>query len=171
MPYTLIPLLLISMVVIVTDLRWCIIPNYATYTGAVLGVVMNLAVGSAVGLESSLTGIGCGLLVFSPLFYCNQLGGGDVKFFAAIGALCGPLFMFRVTWYTIWFAAVFLFASAITRAAILRWGQAWAAGVIQRFDPGHQIAEHEVPVSSKTLPLGVPMAFACIYCTILQLAL
>jgi prepilin peptidase CpaA len=48
----------------------------------------------------------CGLAPFL-LFWRGALGGGDVKLFAAIGALCQPLLGIEAQMYALLFAAIF----------------------------------------------------------------
>lgn len=92
-----IPLLLIlAGIVIYTDCRYRLVPNWLTLPMIGAGLIGHL-------LEGGLTGLldfGLGLAIgFFPLFVVWLLGGvgaGDVKFLAAIGALSGAEFVFKV---------------------------------------------------------------------------
>ena len=93
------------------------IPNLLTLGGIVLGLAMHMALGYVDrgmsgcirGLGASLAGIAvCGIV---PLvsYARKEMGGGDVKLFAAIGALCGPVLGFDAEGFAfaILFAIVF----------------------------------------------------------------
>jgi prepilin peptidase CpaA len=79
-------------------------PNILTLGGIVLGVGLNAAIGYADdGTAGALRGLGragagvllCGIMPVMS-FAKGTMGGGDVKLFAAIGALLGPLVGFDV---------------------------------------------------------------------------
>jgi prepilin peptidase CpaA len=83
-------LLALLAVAAVTDVRRHRIYNWNTYPGILAGVAINWIERGRDGLEDSLTGFAaCGaiLLVCFVLF---QIGGGDVKLMAMIGAFLGP---------------------------------------------------------------------------------
>jgi prepilin peptidase CpaA len=79
------------------------IPNILSLGGIVLGIALHAALGytdngfhgAFRGIGTSLAGLAmCGIL---PLisFARKEMGGGDVKIFGAIGALCGPILGFN----------------------------------------------------------------------------
>src|ERR1700679_1631951 len=80
------------------DIATRTIPNVLSLGGIVLGLALHVALGytdagvhgAFRGLGASLAGLAvCGIF---PLisFARKEMGGGDVKIFGAIGALCGP---------------------------------------------------------------------------------
>ncbi len=82
-----------------TDLRWHKIPNWATYSACLWGLLINgyahfasaemsLKLG-AVGVSSSLLGALLPLIFMVLLFSVTGGGAGDVKLTAALGALLG----------------------------------------------------------------------------------
>jgi prepilin peptidase CpaA len=81
----------------VTDIRTRRIPNILTLGGIVVGIVLHAALGYADGGSSgALSGairalIGIAVCAAMPVlcFAQGSMGGGDVKLFAAIGALTG----------------------------------------------------------------------------------
>jgi prepilin peptidase CpaA len=74
-----------------TDLRWRRIPNYLTFPGFGLGLILYLATGGWIGL---LLGVSGALLAPSLLSLAHGgkgLGMGDIKLAIALGALLGPI--------------------------------------------------------------------------------
>lgn len=113
-------LLLLTVVATYTDLRWHKIYNWTTYPGILLGIVLNagLAVnsGRAVweGLQHSLSGFFlCGFILL-VCFVLFQVGGGDVKLLAMVGAFLGPARGIEVLLWT-------FVLGAIAGVAILIW--------------------------------------------------
>lgn len=105
-------LMSLLMVAAFTDLRHMIVPKWLTLSALVLGIVMNLARGTWMGLEGgqawilgvhggwtgaldgmlfTVSGFLVGFSLFFLLWILGVCGGGDVKLFAALGAWVGPL--------------------------------------------------------------------------------
>lgn len=78
----------------VTDVRDGKVYNWLTVPGAALGLALNTWFLGFEGTRSSLIGLGIGVAVWFVMPILGKpLGGGDVKFLAAIGALRGPQFL------------------------------------------------------------------------------
>lgn len=73
-----------------SDFRTRRIPNWITVPGVVLGFALQAWQGGAHGLLISLVGAGLGFGIFIVLYIAGGMGAGDVKLFAAVGALTGP---------------------------------------------------------------------------------
>lgn len=76
-----------------TDARTGKIPNWLTASGLLAASALHAFTGTA-GLLLALTGLVCAGFVPALLFFATAgraLGGGDVKLFAVLGALLGPL--------------------------------------------------------------------------------
>ena len=72
----------------VTDYRTGRIPNWLTLPPLVVGPLLHFVSGGPTGLLGALVAIAvCGLVPYL-MFRCGAIGGGDVKLFAAMGALC-----------------------------------------------------------------------------------
>ncbi len=82
--------LLVAMVAAVIDVRRHRIPNWLTYSGIVMGLVLRWSFFGWRGLGSALAGcLLAGGIVF--VFYLvRAMGAGDVKLLAALGSLVGP---------------------------------------------------------------------------------
>jgi prepilin peptidase CpaA len=90
------------------DIKWRRIPNLLTIGGIVLGISIHAAVGYADGGAAGVfrgairAVIGMTACAALPIvsFIRREMGGGDVKLFAAIGALLGPLMGLTVEGFT-----------------------------------------------------------------------
>jgi len=75
---------------VVTDLRSSRIPNWLTYPAMVVGVCAHMWMNGMAGMVYSLVGLGAGLGLFLILHLSGNIGAGDVKLMAAVGAIMGP---------------------------------------------------------------------------------
>jgi len=73
----------------VIDLRSRRVPNAVTATLAVAGLGLALWGATGVTLRASLEGLALGLVLMLPAHIFGATGAGDVKLFAAIGAVIG----------------------------------------------------------------------------------
>lgn len=72
------------------DLRTRRVPNALTLTLAVAGIVFAAAGIGRVTLLGAIAGMAAGLLLMLPGHLFGATGAGDVKLFAALGAILGP---------------------------------------------------------------------------------
>lgn len=71
------------------DLRRHMVPNWLNAIGLCSGLITALALGGLKSLALSLLGAALGASVMLPFFLLRMVGGGDLKFLAAAGALAG----------------------------------------------------------------------------------
>ncbi len=99
-----------------TDIRSGLIPNWLTLGALVAAIVVRTVVGAVTGgALGALLAFGfsfggaclCGLIP-GVMYWLGGAGGGDVKLFAAIGALCQPVMGLEVETYS--FVAALLLA-------------------------------------------------------------
>ena len=84
----------------VIDLRTRRVPNALTALLALVGVAFAGFGISSLTVGASLAGIGLGLALMLPGHLFGATGAGDVKFFAAMGALIGPAHIATAFVYT-----------------------------------------------------------------------
>lgn len=111
--------LLVALIAAWTDARTGHIPNWLTFGALAAGLVGHLLAGtqSGGGWRGALFGVGfaaggAALCAVVPLFmyWRGAIGGGDLKLFAALGAICLPMAGLEVETYA--FIAAALIAPA-----------------------------------------------------------
>lgn len=88
------------------DIKTSKIPNWLTMSGIAVGLLLHLIQNGVAGLSFSAIGLLVGGGVFMILYFFRALGAGDVKLFAAIGALVGTEFVLYSMMYSIVYAGV-----------------------------------------------------------------
>lgn len=89
-----------------TDLRKKIIPNWLTISGAIIGLIYHLIIHGLDGLKDSTLSMVIGFSLFLLLYLFGSVGAGDVKLFAAIGALTNIEFVLQASMYSILYAGL-----------------------------------------------------------------
>ncbi|BFH70554.1 hypothetical protein J27TS7_43620 [Paenibacillus dendritiformis] len=84
-----------------SDVRSKKIPNRLTMIAAAAGFMIHGAANGWQGLAFSGLGAGCGFGVMLLLYIIKAVGAGDVKLFAAIGALTGMYLTWHIFIYSI----------------------------------------------------------------------
>lgn len=85
---------LVGLVAATTDLRSGRIPNKLTFPAMLLGVAIHGVFSGIAGLAESLIGLVVCAAVPGVVYKASKgagIGGGDIKLFAAIGAILGPM--------------------------------------------------------------------------------
>jgi prepilin peptidase CpaA len=104
----------------VIDLRTRRIPNALTGALAVIGVAIAAAKLGPIGLGGALLGCALGLAFMLPGHIFGGTGAGDVKLFAAAGALLGPTTTVHAFLYTAIAGGILAVAIAIRRRRLAR---------------------------------------------------
>jgi prepilin peptidase CpaA len=149
--------LLLPLTAVITyfDVRYRRIPNLFVLATLVSGLVINLVTGGLGGLTASAGGC---LLAFGLMFVLHlfgAMGAGDVKLFAAVGAVFGTQLVVPV------FLVVLLTGGVLAVYTILRNGTLVTTlmrvlQIFVGFLPGWQMPRFEVPADRRhTLPYGV----------------
>ena len=85
--------ILLSLIVIpaaALDIKTRRIPNWLSFSGLLLGVILNTFLGEWNGLWFSLKGLGLAFAIYFVLHLLRGMGAGDVKLMAAVGSVAGP---------------------------------------------------------------------------------
>jgi prepilin peptidase CpaA len=141
------------------DVRYRRIPNKLVLVIFVGGLTLNTIFGGSHGLLLSLGGfaLAFGLMFFFHAF--GTLGAGDVKLFAAIGAVNGLSLVVP----TLLVVALTGGVLAICKMVYSRRARATMFGVVHFFYgllPGQTVPRFDIPVDrSYTLPYAVPICF------------
>ncbi len=157
-------ILLLPLTAIITyfDVRYRRIPNLFVLATLVSGIIINFMAAGVAGLWASAGGC---LLAFGLMFVLHvfgAMGAGDVKLFAAVGAVVGTGLVPET------FLVVLLTGGVLAVYTILRNGTVLTTltRVLQIFVgllPGWQIPRFDVPADRRhTLPYGVAITLGSI---------
>jgi prepilin peptidase CpaA len=154
-------ILFIPMATLITymDVRYRRIPNELVLLTFIGGLTLNTIFGGSHGLLTSLGGfaLAFGLMFFLHAF--GTMGAGDVKLFAAIGAINGISLVLPTLVVVALTGGVF----AICKMIYARRTVTTLLGVSQVFYgllPGQRVPRFEVPTErTYTLPYAVPICF------------
>ncbi|MUK87041.1 prepilin peptidase [Ornithinibacillus sp. L9] len=94
-------LFLFLIIAFIIDVRSHKIPNWLTAGGMVVGILFHLIYGGIDGLIFSFLGLLVAGGIFLILYVFKALGAGDVKLFAAIGAIVGVQMVLYMMMYSI----------------------------------------------------------------------
>lgn len=157
-------ILLIPLAVVIAyyDVRYRRIPNAFVLAAFSGGVLMNAIVGGLQGVYSSIAGC---LLAFFLMFMFHifgAMGAGDVKLFAAIGAVTG-LHLVVPTFIVVVLTGGLLAVVSIIRAGILVTTMHRVLQIFAGMLPGWQMPKFAVPLDRKhTIPYGVAITMGSI---------
>ena len=152
----------LAAVVIYYDVRYRRIPNSVVLAALATGLAINTAFGGVPGVISSLQGLG---LAFAPMFLMHifgAMGAGDVKLFAAIGAVLG------ITMVPMAFVLVVMTGAALAVYSMIRARTVFTTlhGVVRIFVgilPGWEMPRFTMPPDRRyTVPYGVAIMLGSI---------
>ena len=151
-----------ALLIIYWDVRYRRIPNELVLLTFIGGIALNAIFGGSHGFLISLGGF---VLAFGLMFFLHAfgtMGAGDVKLFAAIGAINGISLVFP----TLMVVALTGLVFAICKMIYARRTLTTMLGVSQVFYgllPGQRVPRIEVPADhTYTLPYAVPICFGSV---------
>lgn len=98
-----------------TDITRTKIPNWLTVPIAILGVGLHAVLEGWQGFTYAMVGAGAGFGIVFILYVCKAVGAGDVKLFAAVGAVAGVQFTLQSLMYSVLYAGVIAIAILLVR--------------------------------------------------------
>jgi prepilin peptidase CpaA len=141
------------------DLRTRRVPNPLTATLAALGLAFAACGISGITIGGALTGLVLGFALMLPGHLFGATGAGDVKLFAAAGALMGPAPIITAFIYTAIAGGALALAIAAGRGRLQRTlgrtAQLVASG-------GSNAALIEAPIENNRFPYAPAIAVGCI---------
>ncbi|MFN2511208.1 MAG: prepilin peptidase [Pyrinomonadaceae bacterium] len=149
----------IPLAVLITymDIRYRRIPNKLVLIILIGGLALNTSFEGRHGLLSSLGGMALAFGIMFLLHAFGTMGAGDVKLFAAIGAMIGTSLVPK----TFLIVAITGGALAVFKMVQARRTGTTMLGVVQFFYgllPGQKVPRFDVPADSGfTLPYAVPI--------------
>ncbi len=153
--------LLIPLAVIITyyDVRYRRIPNAFVLAALISGLVVNTLLGGLSGALASLGGCAFAFALMFMLHLFGAMGAGDVKLFAAIGAIIGSSLVLPT------FLIVALTGGVLAVLTMIRAGSVRATlfrvlQILIGFLPGWEMPRFSVPADRRhTIPYGVAITF------------
>lgn len=143
------------------DLRTRRVPNALNALLASIGVVLAITGVSGVSVVAAAAGLGVGLALMLPGFLFGATGAGDVKLFAAMGAIVGPAHILRAFVFTAVAGGVLAVAVAARRGRLQHTFGRTAVLVVRR---GSNAAAIEAPIEDNrfayapAIAVGVTLA-------------
>jgi prepilin peptidase CpaA len=156
-----IAIVFIPMAIIITymDIRYRRIPNKLVLVTLIGGLIVNTIFRGSDGLLASLGGFGLAFGLMFVLHAFGTMGAGDVKLFAAIGAMNGMSLVLP----TLLVVALTGGVLAVLKMIFARRVKSTMLGVLQFFIgllPGQRVPRFEIPEDrSYTLPYALPICF------------
>ena len=145
--------------IIYKDVRYRRIPNKLVFATLVTGLSLNALFGGMHGLISGVGGLALGFAMMFVLHLFGTMGAGDVKLFAAVGAIVGTSLVIPTLFVVALTGGVFAVCKMIYARRVGR----TMVGVAQFFYgllPGQTVPHFEVPADhSYTLPYALPICF------------
>ncbi|WP_409346953.1 prepilin peptidase [Paenibacillus sp. MBLB4367] len=154
-----------------TDARRRIIPNWMTAGGAAVGILLNGLVGGVGELRESAMGMAAGFGLMLLLHLCGALGAGDVKLFAAIGAIGGVRFVLVCSFYSLLIAGLIAIMVLLFKGRLIALAErllfVYVGLVFTKrfawFQPAERTELHKFPFMYAVLPGAVVAGFEIIF--------
>jgi prepilin peptidase CpaA len=153
--------LLVPLAVIITyyDVRYRRIPNLFVLATLISGIILNLVFGGLGGVVLSVGGCALAFGLMLVFHVLGAMGAGDVKLFAAIGAVVGANLVIP-TFLVVALTGGVLAVCTMFRAGTVRQTLMGVVQIFFGFLPGWPMPRFTVPADRRhTIPYGVAITF------------
>lgn len=145
----------LAILIIYHDVRYRRIPNAFVLATLISGLTINTIFGGFNGALNSLGGCVLAFILIFVLHVFGAMGAGDVKLFAAIGAVTGATLVVPTFLVVVLVGGVLGFVSVIRAGAVLTTMHR-VLQIFVGFLPGWEMPKFTVPVDRQhTVPYGV----------------
>jgi len=149
-----------TLVAFLIDIRTRKIPNNWNWTVLICGLTYHVVNSGWSGLSFSLAGGLALLLVTTFLYTCGAIGGGDVKWFAALGSWCGVWFTMNTLVYTFLIGGTISVVILMFKGRLLNILKQWIIAIVcllgdkklSNLKVINQQPLHEIPLMIAALP-------------------
>jgi prepilin peptidase CpaA len=159
--------LLIPLAIIITyyDVRYRRIPNPFVLATLASGIAINSIFGGLAGLYGSVGGCALAFVLMFVLHIFGAMGAGDVKLFAAVGAVTGASFVLP-TFLVVVLTGGVLGVVSIIRAGVVLTTMQRVLQILVGLLPGWEMPKFAVPSDRRhTIPYGVAITIGSIIST------
>lgn len=148
-------LLPLAVIIAYYDVRYRRIPNAFVLATLAAGIAINAIFSGFPGITASLGGCALGFVLMFLLHIFGAMGAGDVKLFAAIGAVIGAQLVVP-TFIVVIITGGLLAVVSVIRAGMLMTTMHRVLQILVGLLPGWQMPKFAVPTDRKhTIPYGV----------------
>jgi prepilin peptidase CpaA len=147
------------------DVRYRRIPNRLVLATLVSGLILNSLFGGLAGLYGSVSGCLLAFILMFILHIFGAMGAGDVKLFAAIGAVTGVQFVLPTFLIVVLTGGLLAVVSMIRAGAVITTMHR-VLQILVGLLPGWEMPKFAVPSDRKhTIPYGVAITVGTIIST------
>jgi prepilin peptidase CpaA len=145
----------LAIIIIYHDVRYRRIPNAYVLAALISGLTINTLSGGFSGVASSVAGCVLAFILIFVLHVFGAMGAGDVKLFAAIGAVTGAHLVLP-TFVVVVLTGGVLALVSIIRAGVVKTTMHRVLQIFCGFLPGWEMPRFSVPADRRyTVPYGV----------------
>jgi prepilin peptidase CpaA len=158
-------LLPLAIVIAYYDVRYRRIPNPFVLATFASGMAINFIFSGLAGFYGSLTGCGLAFMLMFMLHIFGAMGAGDVKLFAAIGAVTGASLVLP-TFMVVVITGGVLAVVSIVRAGLVVTTMHRVLQIFVGMLPGWEMPKFAVPADRRhTIPYGVAITIGSLIST------